>query len=125
MNNNEIKHNIIRIKTADENNRVIEYIRAQNGFDFDLNQIAVDLDVNPSYLSRWFKNCIGENYTDYIKRLKIAEVKRLLTESELSLKEIAIRVNYSSDSALAKAFKKETGITPKTFREISRIKNEE
>ncbi len=110
---------------ADENNRVIEYIRAQNGFDFDLNQIAVDLDVNPSYLSRWFKNCIGENYTDYIKRLKIAEVKRLLTESELSLKEIAIRVNYSSDSALAKAFKKETGITPKTFREISRIKNEE
>lgn len=108
-----------------EYNRVIKYISTQKGFDFDLNQIALDLELNPSYLSRWFKECIGETYTEYIKRLKINEVKRLLTESELSLKEIALKVNYSSDSALAKAFKKETGLTPQTYRKLKGDKREE
>ena len=102
---------------TNEYNRVIEYIKAQNGFDFDLNQIASELGINPSYLSRWFKEYTGETYTEYIKRLKINEVIRLLTEEDMSLKEIAERVNYSSDSALAKAFKKKMGCTPKEFKE--------
>lgn len=110
---------------SNEYNRVIKYISAQKGFDFDLNQIALDLKLNPSYLSRWFKECVGENYTEYIKRLKMNEVKRLLIESELSLKEIALEVNYSSDSALAKAFKKETGLTPQTYRKLNVDKSEE
>ena len=107
------------VKTIDkkEKMRVIEYINAQNGFDFDLNQIADELGINPSYLSRWFKEYTGETYTEYIQRLKINEVIRLLTEEDMSLKEIAKRVNYSSDSALAKAFKKRMGCTPKEFKE--------
>ena len=60
---------------------------------------------------------MGETYTDYIKNLKIKEVKRLLAESDLSLEEIAQKVNYSSSSVLSKVFKKETGMTLKTFRE--------
>lgn len=101
-------------------NMVTEYIRSKNGFDFDLNQIAADLGINPSYLSRWFKEYMGETYTDYIKKLKIKEVKKLLIDTDLPLEEIALRVNYSSSSVLAKVFKRETGMTLKTFREIGK-----
>ena len=49
---------------------------------------------------------------------KIEKVKELLVYDELSLSEIAFRLNYSSVAYLSNQFKKVTGLTPSHFKQI-------
>ena len=49
---------------------------------------------------------------------KIERIKELITYDELSVKEIADQLGYSSLQALSSQFKKETGITPSDFKKI-------
>jgi AraC family transcriptional activator of pobA len=46
------------------------------------------------------------------------ETRRLLLSSELSIAEIAYKLNFEDDSYFNKVFKKEIGITPKSFRDM-------
>ena len=50
--------------------------------------------------------------------LPIEKVKELLVYDELSLSEIALRLNYSSVAYLSNQFKKVTGLTPSYFKQI-------
>ena len=49
---------------------------------------------------------------------KIEKVKELLVYDELSLSEIAFRLNFSSVAYLSNQFKKVTGLTPGYFKKI-------
>jgi len=48
------------------------------------------------------------------------EARKLLISTELSVSEISYRLNYNDNSYFNKVFRKETGITPKKFRDIHR-----
>ncbi|HLW41608.1 MAG TPA: AraC family transcriptional regulator, partial [Flavobacterium sp.] len=51
-------------------------------------------------------------------------VKELLVYDELTLSEIAYKMNYSSVGHLSNQFKKITGLTPTHFKEIKALKEE-
>lgn len=69
-----------------------------------------------SHLSRLFSSVEGTTIEKYITRQKIEKVKELLFYDELTLSEIAFRMNYSSTAYLSTQFKKETGMTPSQFK---------
>lgn len=48
------------------------------------------------------------------------EARKLLLYCELSVSEIAFKLNYEDNSYFNKVFKKQTGITPKRFRDLHR-----
>ncbi|MEX2104275.1 MAG: AraC family transcriptional regulator [Bacilli bacterium] len=81
-----------------------------------LTSMADYFELNPSYLSTFYKNYSGLNITDYIVNIRIQETKRLLTTTKLNITEIATSVGYASNIGLARVFKKVEGITPGQYR---------
>lgn len=78
-----------------------------------------ELNYNYSYLSKYFSDHAGVTIEKYLINLKIERVKELLTYGELTLSEIAWKLNYSSVQYLSNQFKKVTGETVSTFRSHS------
>lgn len=71
-----------------------------------------------NYLSNLFSKVEGTTIEKYFIAQKIEKVKELLVYDELSLSEIAFRLNYSSVAYLSNQFKKVTGLTPSYFKQI-------
>ncbi len=80
--------------------------------------IASDLHRDYSFLSNLFSEVEGRTIEHYIIQQKIEKVKELLVYDELSLGEIATRMDYSSVAYLSGQFKKVTGLTPTQFKEL-------
>lgn len=81
-----------------------------------LADIAKDLGIRPSYLSRLFRIHEGKTVTDYIHEQKILAAKNMLMYSDRTITEIADYLKFSSQSYFGKLFKKHTDMTPQTFR---------
>ena len=78
--------------------------------------IADKLNYDYSHLSKLFSEAEGVTLEHYIINQKTERVKELLTYDELSLKEIAYLMGYSSVAHLSAQFKKVTGLTPSQFK---------
>lgn len=78
---------------------------------------ADQLNVSAKYLTEVVKEYSGKNAREIINDLVILEAKFLLQKSELSVGEIADILHFSDQSFFGKYFKRQTGISPKTFRE--------
>ena len=78
--------------------------------------------LNQDYtsLSKLFSLIEGMTIEKYILKQKIEKVKELITYDELNLSEIALFLNYSSVAHLSSQFKKETGITPTSFKNLKK-----
>ena len=71
-----------------------------------------------NYLSNLFSEVEGTTIEKYFIAQKVEKVKELLVYDELSLSEIANRLNYSSVAYLSNQFKKVTGLTPSYFKQV-------
>ncbi|MBO7448894.1 MAG: helix-turn-helix transcriptional regulator [Clostridiales bacterium] len=94
----------------------IEYIREHIQENLSIETIAVALDLNPSYLSKLFKQEMNVSISQYIRdeKIKIAtKMLRYLNESSL---DIANYLGFSSQSHFIQVFKKNVGMTPEEYR---------
>lgn len=116
----------------DKKSRVIEKIKnviidlvhhQDSGNKNNLSDIlSSKLNHDYNYLSNLFSEVEGTTIEKYFIAQKIEKVKELLVYDELSLSEIAFRLNYSSVAYLSNQFKKVTGLTPSHFRQIKEVK---
>lgn len=83
-----------------------------------LESIASECGFSSSYVSRYFKDQTGYPLMQYIDMMRINEVKKLLSYTNLSLKEILNQVGYLDESNFIRKFKKKEGITPIQYRNI-------
>ncbi len=74
------------------------------------------LNQDYSSLSRLFSSVEGVTIEKFITSQKIEKVKELLFYDELTLSQIAYQLDYSSVAHLSAQFKKETGMTPTSFK---------
>lgn len=84
--------------------------------------LSSELKFDYNYLSTLFSEVEGTTIEKYFIAQKIEKVKELLVYDELSLSEIAHRLNYSSVAYLSNQFKKVTGLTPSHFKQIKEQK---
>ena len=82
-----------------------------------LEEIAEQLGISPSYLSRLFRKDTGISLQDYIVRIRVERAANLLRYSDRSLSDIAHYVNFPSQSYLGKMFLREMHMTPKEYRD--------
>ena len=80
--------------------------------------ISRQLCVNYTLLSKSFSRTIGITIEQYIIIQKIERVKKMISQTELTLSEIAWKLRYSSPAHLSAQFKRITGIAPSVFRKI-------
>ena len=94
----------------------IDYIRAHIQENLTVEQIAGELAVNSSYLSKLFKKETGKSISEYIRDGKIEIAKNMLRHLPDSSSQIANYLGFSSQSHFIQVFRKQTGMTPEEFR---------
>lgn len=77
---------------------------------------ADKLCLTPKYLSKLVKSVNGRSAPDWIDSFVILESKNLLKYSDLSIKEIVVKLNFPNQSVFYKFFKSHTGKTPSQYR---------
>ncbi|MDF2924857.1 MAG: DNA-binding protein AraC-type [Paenibacillaceae bacterium] len=103
-----------RSKTVD---KIIDYIRSNYKKDIGINDISSHAGLSYSHARRIFKAETGTNMVDYINTIRINEAKELLTNPELSVKNIALALGYNNDQSFERYFKKLVGATPREYRQ--------
>lgn len=78
--------------------------------------ITASLHSDYSALSRLFSEATGITIEHYYIMQRIERVKELLQYGELSLSQIALRMNYSSTAYLSAQFKSVVGMTPSQYK---------
>ncbi len=104
-------------------NKIIDIVHYQNNeAKYNLSEI-LSKELNHEYnsLSNLFSEIEGITIEKYFIAQKIEKVKELIIYDELSLSEIADRLNYSSVAYLSNQFKKVTGLTPSYFKQLKTI----
>jgi AraC-like DNA-binding protein len=84
--------------------------------------ISEKLQYDYTYLANLFSEVKGITIQQYIINNKIEKVKELLLYDELSLKDIAYKLHYSSAAHLSTQFKKSTGNTPSFFKKVKQLR---
>ena len=84
--------------------------------------LATELGYEYNYLSNLFSEVEGTTIEKYVIVQKIEKIKELIVYDELSLKQIAYQMGYSSVAYLSNQFKKITGLTPSHFKTIGQQK---
>lgn len=99
--------------------KVKEYINHHYMEDLSLKGLAYEFHMNPSYLSRLFKEKCYINYSDYLNMVRIEKAKKLLVSTALSINEISETVGFSDYRYFTKVFKKYQGTAPNAFKKNS------
>lgn len=77
---------------------------------------ADKMNLTPKYLSSMIKVYSSKGPLDWINEFVMMESKMMLRYTEMSVQEIAYRLNFSTQSAFGKYFKQQMGISPKKYR---------
>lgn len=77
---------------------------------------ADQLSMSPKYLSKLVKDVSGKSAPEWIDSYVLLEAKHLLKYSDMPIKEIAFRLNFSNQTVFYKYFKAHTGMTPTDYR---------
>lgn len=97
-----------------------EYMRHRN-----LPYYASELCITPHYLSEICKKVSSRPATYWIDRFTLQEVTRLLCQKELTLKDVAARMNFSSVSYFSRYVQKRTGLYPTEYRKSLFLKRQQ
>lgn len=101
---------------SEEIQEAMTYIHEHLTEELQIEKIAERCGLSASRFKAKFKEELGITPHAYILSLKIDTAKILLTNPELSITEIALRLNFASSNHFASVFKKYTGFTPTYFR---------
>lgn len=83
------------------------------------NYLSTKLRYNYTYMANLFSKAQGITIEHYIILSKIEKVKELLILGKLNLTEISYMLHYSSVAHLSFQFKKVTGLTPSSFKQLT------
>jgi AraC-like DNA-binding protein len=76
---------------------------------------ASQLNISEKHLNRITRSCLNKTSSQLIAERVILEAKRLLMNASLNVTETGYQLGFNDKSYFVRFFKKNTGITPKTF----------
>ncbi|MEK3722859.1 helix-turn-helix domain-containing protein [Paenibacillus sp. FSL H8-0034] len=81
-----------------------------------LSSISSHFAISEVYLSQFFKEQTGINFSDYLESLRMTRAMELLATSNLSVYEIANQVGYNLATSFSRAFKRTHGMSASAYR---------
>ncbi|MBB6022488.1 AraC-like DNA-binding protein [Paenibacillus sp. JGP012] len=87
-----------------------------NNPDLSLNYLSDLFDINPKYLSKLFKDELGEKFVDLLISHRIEKAKQLMQETDKAIQEISEEVGYTNYNSFNRAFKNVVGMAPSDYR---------
>jgi len=102
----EVVHEVVRLQLLASN--------------VDLESVAQRLELGPRTLQRQLDRN-GLQFRDVLSQVRVERAKELLAERDLSITHIAAELGYSAPSHFARAFARETGLSPRQFRQADAV----
>lgn len=97
-------------------NMILDYLDKNYMTNISLDDISKNFYVSSVYISKIFKERMGESPINYLIHLRLSKSIDLLKNSTLSIKEIADSVGYKDAYYFSKLFKKYYGISPSKYK---------
>jgi two-component system response regulator YesN len=88
--------------------------------DISLYSTASHVGISPNHLSTVFAQETGENFIEYLTRVRIEKAKQLLKGTAMKNADIASETGFSDPHYFSYIFKKNTGLSPREFRQACR-----
>jgi AraC-like DNA-binding protein/mannose-6-phosphate isomerase-like protein (cupin superfamily) len=82
----------------------------------NLTDIAAQVGMSQSGLSRYFARATGQSFSDTLRQLRLAKARQLLEVTDHSVTEVARSSGYRNLSHFNRQFRAETGMTPSEYR---------
>jgi two-component system, response regulator YesN len=99
------------------------FIHDHIGEDLSLLRLSEQVYLNPSYLSRIYKQETGIKLSVFIESVRIAKAKELLQDERQKIAAIAQAIGYDSPTSFTRFFKNACGITPQAYRDQCALKH--
>ncbi len=100
--------------------RVLETVFANPVRDWQVSELAALAAVSYSCLRVQFKKTQGETLHTFLQRTRLDAAKRTLGDHRLTIKEVAQKLNFSSEFYFSHFFHRGTGMSPTQFRRLGR-----
>jgi len=104
-------------KDDDEMMAALKYIKENSSSLIQVEDVVRAANTSRRYLERRFKKELGYSILQIIKKLHIEQMKRMLVETNFSIKKIAFALGHSGTDNISRYFKHETGLSPKQYRQ--------
>ncbi len=98
----------------------VDYIKKHCNKDISLGEVAEYVNLNPSYLSRIFKEETGTQFVEYVRKVKMELAKELLKNTNKKIYGICEELGYQNVQYFSTIFKNSTGMTPLEFKKTGK-----
>ena len=95
---------------------VVAYLTEHYSEDFSMADVAGRLGMTESSFSRYFRRATGNNFTDFVNRLRINRACQLLMETDRYITNVCYDVGFNNVANFNRRFLQIKGMTPKEFR---------
>ncbi len=96
--------------------KAIEYVHDKYNEEISIDALCKYLDINKCYFCSLFKKSTGHTFSHFLNSFRIEKSKKLLTNSDLNLLDIAISVGFNNQNYYSMVFKKYTNQSPSQYR---------
>lgn len=109
-----------QIASQDTFTQVLEYLSSHYTEPLSLEALAGRFGINHAHLSRTFAAKLSCGYLDYLHQLRIEHAKKLLSETQNKVSDIAFESGFSDQRSFNRVFKRYTNLTPSAYRQMIR-----
>jgi len=95
----------------------LQFVETNYSRKLYISEMAKSVGLNKNYFSAFFKENIGVTPQQYIIKFRINKACELMSNSGLTISDISRSVGYDDTLGFSKVFKKEKGMSPKSYRE--------
>lgn len=96
--------------------QAVEILNNEYQKNIGLQYVAEQLNISVPYLSKRFKEEVGVGFKEYLTDLKMKRAKEWIKNTEIPLKDIAVRVGYNDYKQFNAIFKKQFGMSAGEYR---------
>lgn len=98
--------------------QVTGYIWSHLNQNFGIAELAQLVNMSSTHFGRLFKQSTSMTPHQYVINCRLEEVRRLLTNTDLSISQIAQLTGFNSHSHLTRVFRQRMSITPHAYRQM-------
>lgn len=98
----------------------LQSLNTERTLRMPIGEIVKELHYSRGHMCREFKKYVGKTMVECLNESRIFYGAMLLRNSDVAILDVAMRLNFSSQSAFTNAFKKVYGVSPKAWRNAQR-----
>ncbi|RDY28943.1 AraC family transcriptional regulator [Romboutsia weinsteinii] len=99
--------------------KAIEYIHSNYYDEITIESLCNHMDINKCYFCSLFKKYTGTTFSNFLNNFRVEKSKMLLSDTNLSLLDVAVSVGFNNQNYYSTVFKKFANQSPSQYRSLT------